>query len=296
MRHPVARAALVLAGALCVLLPRQSASAGTMQGQSKMALVTVIADATAPVRDLTAKDFVVTEDNQKREVVSAAPADEALSISLLIDTALPPMSTAPPTQDLRTSLATFVKTIRASSPGAKIAMAEIAGASVPRVPFAGKPEELDAAIARLYPNQQSQAVLLEALVDAAKGLGQQPPPRRAIVSVDLNSPEGSAERTMKSAVDAVHSAGATLWSVSVRGSAMTTPIREEVLNKIIQANGGLRLMPVDASGLEPNLKIVANSLASQYTVTFMRPAGANPKVTKFETTRGAKVQLTPWMR
>ena len=38
-----------------------------------------------------------------------------------------------------------------------------------------------------------------------------------------------------------------------------------------------------------------NSLASQYTVSFTR-GGDKPKVTKFETTRGAKVQATPWMR
>jgi hypothetical protein len=101
---------------------------------------------------------------------------------------------------------------------------------------------------------------------------------------------------MKTAAEEVHKAGATLWSVSVRGSVVTTPIREEVLNKIVQANGGLRLMPVDASGLDPNLKIVAHSLASQYTVSFMRPAGSAPKAVQFETTRGAKVQLTPWMR
>ena len=84
----------------------------------------------------------------------------------------------------------------------------------------------------------------------------------------------------------------------MRGSAPSTPNREEVLNRIIQANGGLRLMPVDASGLASRtLKIVANSLASQYTRRRSRGAGgANPKMTKFETTRGAKVLLTPWMR
>ena len=175
-------------------------------------------------------------------------------------------------------------------------MAEFAGAAVPKTGFDARPEDLDAAIGRLYPNQQPHAVLLEALVDAGKRLGEQPPPRRAIVSVDFNSQEASAERTMKAAAEAVHKAGATLWSVSVRGTAPSPDNREEVLNKIIQANGGLRLTPVDASGLEPNLKIVAHSLLSQYTVTFMRPDGANPKTTKFETTRGAKVQLTPWMR
>ena len=163
------------------------------------------------------------------------------------------------------------------------------------MPFGGKPGDLETAIGRLYPNQQGQAVLLEALVDAGKQLGTQPAPRRAIVSVDFNTKEGSAERTMKTAVDEVHNAGATLWSVSIRGSVVTTPSREEVLNKMVEANGGLRLMPVDVTGLDPNMKIVANSLASQYTVTFTRKGGT-PKATKFETTRGAKVQMTPWMR
>jgi len=152
-------------------------------------------------------------------------------------------------------------------------------------------------------------VLLEALTDASKRLSQQPPPRRAIVSVDFNSQEGSAERSLKDSVEAVHKAGATLWPVSVRGSAtgatdlsgmkstfQPSPIREEAFNKITQANGGMRLQAVDAPGLEPNLKIVANSLTSQYTITFVRPGGGTPKTTKIETSKGAKVLLTPWMR
>lgn len=295
MKH-LPRAALILVPALIVLYGGSLASSAGLQGQSKMALVTVVADGNGPVRDLTSKDFTVTEDGQKREVLSVALAEEPLSIVLLVDSTQPPMGAAPPTQDLRSSLISFVKTIQSISPGVKIALSEFAGASVPKVGFAAKAGDLDTTIARLYPNQQGDAVLLEALIDAGKLLETQPAPRRAIVCVDFNSREGSAERSMKGAAEAAHKAGATLWSVSVRGNVITTPIREEVLNKIVQANGGLRLMPVDASGLEPNLKIVANSLASQYTVTFTRPAGASPKVTKMETSRGAKVQLTPWMR
>ena len=283
--------ALFVAG--CLIWAAEPAPlASRPQAQSKMALVTVVADATGPLRDLTAKDFRVTEDGQQREVLSATVAEEPLSIALLVDSTQPPMGSVPPTQDLRTALATFVKAL----PGARIALSEFAGASVQKIGFAARPADLDAAIARLYPNHQGHAVLLEALIDASRQLAAQPAPRRAIVAVDFNSPEGSAERTMQAAVDEVHKAGATLWSVSVRGNVMTTPGREEVLNKIVKANGGLRLMPVDATGLEPNLKIVAHSLASQYTVAFNRPGGANPKMTKFETTRGAKVQLTPWMR
>ena len=265
-------------------------------GQPKVALVTVVADANGPLRGLTAQDFTVTEDNQKRRIVSAELADDPMSIALLIDTSQPPVGTPLATQDIRTSMGAFVKTVHAYGPPAKISIAEFAGASVMRVDFTTKTAELDAVIGKLYPNVQTQGVLLEALVDAGKRLGEQPPPRRAIVEVDFNSSEGSAEKTMKAAVDAVHKVGATLWSVSVRGNTLSSPIREEVLNKMTEANGGVRLTPVDPSGLEAALKSVAHSLVSQYTVTFIRPEGATPRSTKFETTRGFKVRPSPWMR
>jgi hypothetical protein len=262
----------------------------------KIALVTVVAEASGPAKDLTAKDFVVTEDKVNREVVEAHLADAPLSIALLVDTTVPPMGVTPPTQDLRTSLAAFVKAIRTASPDAKISMAEFSGASVETVKFDALPLNLDQAVAKVYPNQPGNAVLLEALVDGAKRLGNQPPPRRAIVSVDFNSQEGSAERSMKSAADEVHKAGATLWAVSMRGTAPQSVNREEVLNKITAANGGLRLTSIDASGLQPNLMIVANSLASQYEVTFTRTGNDKPKSTTFATTKGGKVLQTPWMR
>jgi hypothetical protein len=268
------------------------------QGQQKVALVTVVADASGPIKNLTAKDFIVTDDNTKREVIDAQLADDPLSIALLVDTTQPPMGAIPPTQDLRTAVTSFIKTVQAGSPSAKISLSEIAGAAVTPVNFTTKFEDLEKAINHLVPNEPRYAVLLEALVDASKRLGEQPPPRRAIVSIDFNSQEGSAERMLKDAVEAVHKAGATLWPVSVRGSAQTqtTPIREEALNKITQANGGMRFQPVDAPGLEPNLKAVANSLNSQYSITFVRTGGGNPKSTRIETSKGAKVLLTPWMR
>jgi hypothetical protein len=271
--------------------------AGTAQTpETKSALVTVVADSNGPFRGLTAQDFIVTEDGRKRPVVSAELAAEPLSIALLIDTTQPPMGKPLETRDIRSSLSAFVKAIQTHTRDAKISIAEFAGASVMRVDFTSKTAELDAVIGKLYPNHQSQGVLLEALVDASKRLGEQPPPRRAIVTVDFNSTEASAERTMKTAVEGVHKAGATLWPVSVRGTVLSSPIREEVLNKVTEANGGVRFMPINASGLEASLRSVAHSLASQYNVTFVRPGGDTPRTTKFETTRGFKVRPSPWMR
>lgn len=296
MTH-VARACLLAIPSLSLAAAGPPAVAGSIQTvETKMALVTVVADANGPIRNLTAKDFVVIEDGQKRQVASAELAEEPLSVALLIDTSQPRMGTQYPTQDVRNAVAAFIKTVHAGSPDAKISIADFGGAAVTRVGFTSKPAELDAVIGKIYPNHQSQAVMLEALVDAAKRLGEQPAPRRAIVSVDFNSSEGSPDRLMKTAIEATYKSGVTLWPVSVRGAALSPPNREDVLNRITQANGGLRLTPVEASGLQPALQTFANTLASQYSVTFVRMGGGEPKTTKFETTRGVKVLRTPWMR
>jgi hypothetical protein len=263
----------------------------------KSALVTVVPEGGKPLRALTAKDFTVTEDGAKRDVVDAQLADDPLSVALLIDTTQPPMAAAiPPTQDLRTSAAAFVKAIHEVNADAQISLTEFAGAAVTSVDFTSSVPDLEKAIGRLYPNQQGTAVLLEALADAGKRLVKRPAPRRAIVSVDFNSPEGSAERSMKDAATSIHDSGATLWTVSVRGSANTTPNREDVLNKVTKANGGMRLSSIDASGLTANLNIVAASLTSQYVVTFTRPGEGGVKSTTFGSSTGSKVLLTPFMR
>jgi hypothetical protein len=262
----------------------------------KSALVTVVPEGGKPLRALTAKDFTVTEDGAKRDVVDAQLADEPMSVALLIDTTQPPLATVPPTQDLRASAAAFVKAIHDVNPDAQISLTEFAGAAVTSVDFTSSVPDLEKAIGRLYPNQQASAVLLEALADAGKRLAKRPPPRRAIVSVDFNSQEGSAERSMKEAATSIHDSGATLWTVSVRGSATTTPNREDVLNKVTKANGGLRLSSIDASGLTANLNTVAAALTSQYVVTFTRPGEGGVKSTTFGSSTGSKVLLTPFMR
>jgi len=60
----------------------------------RAALVTVIADAGTPIRELTARDFVVKEDGRKAEVVDAKLSKDPLSIALLIDISQPPRGAA----------------------------------------------------------------------------------------------------------------------------------------------------------------------------------------------------------
>ena len=265
--------------------------------QQKTALVTVVAEAGGPVVDLTAKDFVVREDKATREVVSAERAGEPLFITLLVDTTQPPMGVLPPTQDLRRALSSFVAIIKKASPDAQISIMEFAGASVTSVDFTAEMPPVDKYIQRVFPNSQVNAVLIEALVDAGKKLSDKQSPRRAIVSIDFNSRDTSAEKTMRQAADTIRKAGTTVWSISVRAAtSSSTSTREEVLNVVTRESGGMRLSAVEATGLEPMLKSVANSLLSQYTVTFTRPGDEKVKSTQMETSKGGKVLLTPWMR
>jgi VWFA-related protein len=258
-------------------------------------LVTVVADKGAPLLDLEPADFIVKEDGKGRTVVDARLAKDPLSIALLIDTTKPPPG-GQPTQNLRKAASVFVRTVHAVTPEAQIALGEFAGVSVTSVEFTNKTDELENAIMKLYPNQQATAVLLDALIDAGKKMAARPAPRRAIVTVDFPSPEGSAERAMQEAADSITNSGATLWAVSIRGSGTTDPRREEVLNRMTKANGGMRFSSLDVSGLEGILKTVAASLTSQYLVTFERPGDGAVKTTTFATAAGHKVLPTPFMR
>jgi hypothetical protein len=294
MTFPACVCAFV-AGALVATIDTTVGARRDSQEAQRSALVTVIASGTGPIKDLGPKDFVVYEDNARREVLDATPATDPLSVVLLVDVTTPPSGPSGAAQDLRASLTSFLTLLRAGNSDPKIAVMEFAGSPRMTVDFGASPADVDAAVSRLFQNQTAGAVLLEALEDAARRVGARPAPRRALVSVDFNSVEFSAEKNMSRLVDVVRNAGATLWAATVRGSGTTTPIRETVLSEIARINGGLRLSTLESTGLEQILKTIANSLSSQYVVTFAHPDG-KPKATRFETTRGAKVLLSPFIR
>ena len=79
---------------------------------------------------------------------------------------------------------------------------------------------LDRYIQRLFPNRRADAVLIEAMVDGGKKLSDKPSPRRAIVAVDFNAPDSSAVQTMNQAAENIRKSGATVWTVSVRGTSI----------------------------------------------------------------------------
>lgn len=260
------------------------------------ALVTVLSETGEPLRNLKVSDFIVKEGGAIREPIEAVLADEPISVALLVDTVQPPIGTQAPVNDLRAGLAAFVSTLRAHEPTAAIALTTFGGAAVPVAPFDAPPATLDAAIARLYPDQPSHGVLLEALVDAARSLRQRPMPRRAIVSVDLQSTEFDNEAGIKRATKEVSESGATYWSLSVRGLTETARQRDAVLDALTKSTGGQRFFLANASGLTARLTQTAAALSSQYSVTFARPSNRPLGRVLVECRCGNRVFLSPMMR
>lgn len=271
-------------------------SESTWQPEEHAALVTVLAEKGTPVLDLTAKDFVVKEAGKKLDVVDARLSTDPLSVALLLDTAQPPRGMAAPTRELRQAPAAFAKVVLDTNPDAKIALWQYANSPTLAVDFTSKAGDLSGTLAQLYSSPQAGSGLLEALEAGAKQLADRPGSRRALVSVDFNSPEASPESVLQRTADAITNSGASLWVVSVRGNVMSSSIREQLVQTMTKSTGGRLILTIEPSGLQDALVKVAASVTSQYLVTFTRRGEGEMKRPTFETVRGPKVQATPFIR
>ncbi|MBA3948513.1 MAG: hypothetical protein H0X44_01040 [Acidobacteria bacterium] len=262
-------------------------------------LVTVIAESGDPVTDLTGADFVVREGSKELEVVSAELSTFPLMVSLLVDTTEPPPGMPSPARELRAALSGFVDAIRAAGGAPKVALIEVGGGAVTTAGFDANTADLDAAIQKIFPAHPGDALVVEAIGGAARAMGTADTPRRAVVVVDFNSSESAGEGTMKKVMGDLAQSGATVWSASVRLPRSGGSRREGALNTMTKATGGLRQVAGAATGLDVLLKRIADSLASQYIVTFAREGRGDddqPGEIRMHLKDGRKVHVSPMRR
>jgi hypothetical protein len=277
------RALVPLAGLLGLALVFAPALMATEQNEKTIYLSVVDKDGNS-VTDLTAKDILIREDNQDRDVVSVAKATEPLAIVVLADTSKSAGSVGMMTrqnttsgaaeliQDIRKSLTSFVKDISSASPESQMELMEFGQAAITVVKMTSATADIEKGINKLFPKPDAPSVLLEAIVEASKSLSKAKTPRRAIVVLNVEPGEEQSRQEVKKMNDELQKSRACLWAVSLQVGSNKNEMRGMVLEALTKNTGGRREFIHTQSALEVMLGAFADNLTSQYAVTYKRPA------------------------
>jgi VWFA-related protein len=228
------------------------------------------------VTGLSPDAFVVREDGVSREILAVRPATAPMEIALLVDDSQAAESSM---QNLRTALNEFVAAMTANNSN-RIALISLGDRPTIRVEYTSKPDELKHGIDRLFAQPGSGAYLLDAIVDASRGMERRKPERGVIVAVTTEGPELS-NLHYQPVLEAVEKAGAAFHSVMLtdRGE---DPLTDEIRNRNLvidlgtKKSGGRRDTLLTSMAFSARLKQLAGELQNQYVVTYARPATLIP--------------------
>ena len=266
------------AAAVAALLAISSATLLAQAAQRAM-YVSVLNEAGAPVPGLGPSDFIVREDNVAREVLRVAPAVEAMQIAILVDNSVAARQYI---TDIRNALREFVTTMTtASDTTGKNELAIIALADRPTTltDYTMSRAQLLKGVDRIFSVPQSGTLLLEGLIDVAKGFKTKGAARPVIVAITGEGPELS-ERYYDLVLEPLQSSGAAFHAIVVGSPSGGTSDAERdrgmVLDRGTKETGGRRDNVLTSMSLTPKLKEVASELTHQYRVTYAHPQSLIP--------------------
>lgn len=255
--------------ALAVAAACASASSTIAQTRpTQQIYVSVVDSKGEPVTGLGAGSFRVREDGNAREVLSAGPATEPLTVALLVDDS---QATTGATQFIRESVDTFIK--------------ELAGASLSVVTFGERPtivvdyttdqkKLLDNA-RRIFPRAGAGAYLMEAIAEVSRGFQKREAARGTIVVLMMDNAVEFSNRHYDQVLTELQSAGAALHVVSLGQPGNTladeTRNRDQVVAMGTERTGGRRDNVIALTAAAGKMKQLAGELKNQYIVSYARP-------------------------
>ena len=263
----VVAAAVVPAGAQRSQRPSES--------RTRQVYVSVVDRSGKAVTGLTAADFRVREDGNVREVISAAPATDPITIAVGIDDS---QSAQPYIQFIRDGLNAFVKRLDGK---ATIALATFGERPTVLVDYTDSTVALQKGITRIFSRQGGGADLLEALVELSQGMQRREnAPRKALVILTVEAGPEFSNLYSKNVIDAIKRGGATLHVLAL--GTPSSSDSDEMRNRNMAIadgtalTGGRRDQVLAESGLGERLVQLADELTNQYVVTYSRPESLIP--------------------
>jgi VWFA-related protein len=198
-----------------------------------------------------------------------------MQIALLIDDSAAADS---PIKKFRDGAKLFVKLVNAANKN-EIAVITFGERSTLVRDYTTDPTALFSAIDRIFPRSGTGMQLLDALVDASKGLAKRETsgsPRRHIVVIMTEGTEFSTLH-YQNVLDALYRANATmhalvLTSISVSDlSSEEIRTRNQVLDLGTRTTGGRRDNLLADMSVEPAFASLARELLNQYRIVYARP-------------------------
>jgi len=221
-----------------------------------------------PVSGLTANDFIVREDNARREVLRVSRAVEPIALAILVDNS---KAAEDDIQNIRDGLMKFVEEMRAESDVAIIGLADR-----PTIlqDYTRNGELLKAAVGRVFAQPGSGMMFLEAIIETSRGLAKREEPRAHIVAILTDGAEFGTQH-YNQVLDSLKSSGAALHALAIGtfGASMSDELRNRgmVLDLGPKRSGGERHTLLSSMAVDATLGKVARELKNQYKVVYGRP-------------------------
>jgi VWFA-related protein len=287
--------ALALAFLVSTIAAAQEPRGGTSGARTRDVYVSVVDSKGAPIQGLTAADFVVREDRTAREVLKVAPATEPLQIALLIDDSQAATSMLQP---LRESITAFIDRLQGK---AEIALITFGERPTTVVEYTSNAELLKKGVGRIFPRSGAGPYLLEAIIEASRGLERKKGARPVIVAITVEGIEFSNQH-YQPVLDAIQRSGASFHALAVGSPADSQSDEMRNRNMVIAEgtarSGGRREQVLADSGLPEEMRQVADELLNQYVVTYSRPETLIPpeRIEVTTTRSGATVRAPTRVR
>ena len=241
----------------------------TAQSQRQTIYASVVDRDGTPHTSLTAGDFIVREDDTRREILAAAPTTDPLRIAVLVDTS---QAMEPHIANTRAAVKAFVQWMHGEH---EIALFSVADRPTLLADYTRDTQRLEHAAERVFSHTGSGAYLLDAITEVSDGLRAREDARKVIVVITSEGPEFSA-RYHNDVLDALRDADLTLHSFVLtrrRAGFANDGARERefAIARGTRLTGGRREDLVTSTPLSDRLLSLAAELSNQYRIVYSRP-------------------------